>query len=288
MSAPHPASPQASPSVYAMGYTEAERARLMRQAKLLEKPTREIFVSAGLSSGMRVLDFGCGMGDVALLAASIVGPTGRVIGVDRDARAIECGRLRVGSLPVRFEVSDLDGLANLVPSEQPFDAVVGRLVLCHQPDPVAALKSLAALVRPGGLVVFVEPELGCILHTNREHPEATRVADMVKGTLRRAGVHMTLGTQLTRIFYEAGLGWPDTSLHLVMGSGDEFEGYEMWTETVSSLLPLAEKFGIATAAEIDPATVSQRLRRELAEIESSLLCAIHVGAWARTQALRRS
>ncbi|HXX21060.1 MAG TPA: class I SAM-dependent methyltransferase [Candidatus Acidoferrum sp.] len=284
MSTPQPTSPQAPPSGYAMGYTEAERARLMRQAKLFEKPTREIFLSAGLSSGMRVLDFGCGMGDVALLAASIVGPDGQVTGVDRDARAIECARLRVGNSPVRFEVSDLDGLASLASSHGPFDAVVGRLVLCHQPHPVAALRTLAPFVRPGGLIVFVEPELGIIVHTNLARPESIRIADMVKKTLHQAGVQMGLGTQLPRIFYEAGLGWPDTSLHLVMGSGEEFDGYGFWADTVRSLLPLTEKFGIATAAEVDVATVAERLRRELGGIKSSLICAVHVGAWVRTPA----
>jgi ubiquinone/menaquinone biosynthesis C-methylase UbiE len=264
-----------------MGYTDAERARLLRQAKLLERPTREIFLSAGLSAGMRVLDFGCGMGDVALLAASLVGPAGRVVGIDRDGRAIQSARQRIENLPVRFEVCDLDGLATLE-SDEPFDAVVGRLVLCHQPDPAAALRSLVPVVRPGGLIVFMEPELDGTVQHNCDFPERSRCVDLMKKTLRRAGVHMRVATQLPRIFHEAGLGWPDTSLHVVTGSGEEFEGYAYYADTVQSLLPLAEKFGIATAAEVNLATLSERLRQEMVSAKSSLPCGVHVGAWVWT------
>lgn len=92
---------------------------------------------------------------------------------------------------------------------------------------------------------------------------------------------MRVATQLPRIFHEAGLGWPDTSLYVVSGSGDEFEGYAYIADTVASLLPLAEKFGIATAAEVNVATLPQRLRQESASTKSSLFCGVHVGAWVR-------
>jgi hypothetical protein len=67
-----------------------------------------------------------------------------------------------------------------------------------------------------------------------------------------------------------------------MGSGEEFEGYAYCADTVGSLLPLAEKFGIATAAEVNLATLSQRLRQETVSAKSSFLCGVHVGAWVRT------
>ena len=43
---------------------------------------------------MRVLDLGCGMGDVSLLAARLVGPTGSVTGIDRDGVIVEKARER--------------------------------------------------------------------------------------------------------------------------------------------------------------------------------------------------
>ena len=69
---------------YPFQSTNGERQRLMLQDKLVAPLTERLFEKAGITSGMRVLDIGSGSGDVALLVARLVGPTGTVIGVDRD------------------------------------------------------------------------------------------------------------------------------------------------------------------------------------------------------------
>jgi SAM-dependent methyltransferase len=73
---------------YAMGSTDRERQRLMRQGEVLREPLAAAFRAAGIGPGMRVLDIGSGAGDVALLAAELVGPTGSVVGLDRDAASV--------------------------------------------------------------------------------------------------------------------------------------------------------------------------------------------------------
>ena len=74
----------ATRSTYALPATDRERQRLMSQAEMVRPITRRLFVDAGIGPGMRVLDLGCGVGDVSLLLADLVGPTGEVVGVDRD------------------------------------------------------------------------------------------------------------------------------------------------------------------------------------------------------------
>ena len=66
----------------------------MLQGRVLRPYTEKFFRSAGISPGMRVLDLGSGVGDVALLVADIVGPGGRVVGLDRDPAALERARQR--------------------------------------------------------------------------------------------------------------------------------------------------------------------------------------------------
>ena len=75
-------------SPYALGSTDAEHERLIRQATRLAPYTERFFREAGISTGQRVLDIGSGVGDVAMLAAGLVGPSGEVLGVERDARSI--------------------------------------------------------------------------------------------------------------------------------------------------------------------------------------------------------
>src|SRR5580693_7061984 len=84
-------------NAYALGYTDAEHLRLVRQARLLAPFTERLFRDAGVGTAMRVLDIGCGMGDVSMLAAQIVGPSGRVVGVDRDSGALSKARTRADS-----------------------------------------------------------------------------------------------------------------------------------------------------------------------------------------------
>src|SRR6516225_9762741 len=79
---------------YVLGNSAQEQERLKMQGKFLERWSEQFFLLAGLEPGMRVLDLGCGMGDVSLLAARLVGPSGHVTGIDRDPVIIEKARQR--------------------------------------------------------------------------------------------------------------------------------------------------------------------------------------------------
>src|SRR5215472_6743727 len=147
-----------SGSDYEFGSAEDELARLELQGRLLGPATRMIFAEAGIRSGMRVLDLGCGAGDVAFVAADLVGPDGSVVGVDRSPDALARARLRAGQrglTQVQFVEGDIHDPA----PGGPFDAIVGRLVLWAVPDPAAMLRRQATVLRPGGLVVPVEVDL---------------------------------------------------------------------------------------------------------------------------------
>ena len=60
---------------YLFGHSEEETRRLLLQGRLFNPYTRRLLEDAGITSGMKVLDVGSGAGDVALLAAELVGPT---------------------------------------------------------------------------------------------------------------------------------------------------------------------------------------------------------------------
>jgi precorrin-6B methylase 2 len=92
-------SPQHAPS-YPLGYSSNESDRLERQGAFLNELTAEVLKRAGLRPGMRILDVGCGMGDVTLLAALLVGPTGSVVGIDRDAEGMNRARARAAAAEV--------------------------------------------------------------------------------------------------------------------------------------------------------------------------------------------
>ena len=61
---------------YVLGHTPFAIQRLLRLGQICHPFTRSMLVEAGLTTGMRVLDIGCGPGDVSLIAAELVGETG--------------------------------------------------------------------------------------------------------------------------------------------------------------------------------------------------------------------
>src|SRR5580692_6141880 len=117
---------------YALGYTNSEHERLIRQAARIAPSTERLFREAGISPGQRVLDLGSGVGDVAMLVSRIVGPSGEVVGIESDASSIERARARIaeaGFHNVSFTQTDV----NQIVSDKPFDAAVGRFILMFLP-----------------------------------------------------------------------------------------------------------------------------------------------------------
>src|SRR5262249_55967231 len=110
---------------YVLGGTAREHERLIRQARIFNPFTERLFRNAGISRGQRVLDIGSGVGDVAMLVAELVGPTGEVVGVERDAYTLTKARSRVAEAQLRnvsFVKTDVSQVVNEVNSE-PFDVV---------------------------------------------------------------------------------------------------------------------------------------------------------------------
>jgi ubiquinone/menaquinone biosynthesis C-methylase UbiE len=97
-----------------LGNTQAEHERLARQAERFDPLTERFFREAGIGPGQRVLELGSGAGDVAMLVARLVGPTGEVVGVERSADSIAHATSRVkaaGLSNVRFLQTDVAELA---------------------------------------------------------------------------------------------------------------------------------------------------------------------------------
>ncbi len=98
---------------YVLGHSADELERLTRQGQYWSEPTLEVLQRSGVTSGMRVVDVGCGPGDVSLLAATMVGPSGSVWGIDRSPEAIAAARARAkaaGLSNVQFQSGDLNEL----------------------------------------------------------------------------------------------------------------------------------------------------------------------------------
>jgi ubiquinone/menaquinone biosynthesis C-methylase UbiE len=108
-----------------------------------------LFMEAGIGPGMSVLDIGSGAGDVAMLAAELVGPSGRVLGLDLNPAGLAVARERAAAAGLT-NVEFIEADARAVPPGQTFDAAVGRIVLMYMADPAGTLRAVARAVNPGG------------------------------------------------------------------------------------------------------------------------------------------
>jgi SAM-dependent methyltransferase len=262
-----------------MTYPFADRAaedeRLIAQGRLFDPSTRRLLTEAGLTPGMRVLDLGSGSGNVARLAAELVGPGGAVVGIERDPAAVEFARRRTDAAGVEFRVGDVRTLDGV---EGGFDAVVGRLVLMYLPDPAAALRRAAALVRPGGLVCMQEPDLS-YLWAEPQTPLWSEVRGYFLETLAKAGLEPRMGPALYGAFRAAGLPGPNLHVEAFAAGGPDAPAWG-WANVVSGVIPLMELYAVTTRDELDPATLADRLLAGTLASDGCVIGPPMTGAWA--------
>ena len=267
---------------YLLGYSEQERKRLTVQAGLLRGWTERFFRAAGLGPGMRVLDLGCGMGDVSLLAAELVGPNGSIVGIDRDPATLHQARERAVQQGYGEFVSFVETDVNTFQGEELFDAVVGRYVLLYQPDPAATLRRLAVQVPSGGLFVFHELDFGSPVAMWPEPPPLwQRTIQLQAELFRRVGTPPDFGLRLTRTFLDAGLPWPSILAEVPIGGEPGSYLYGWLAELIRSTLPRIEQFNLATAEEIQIDTLASRLEAEAVARRTQLIGPTQFGAWTR-------
>jgi len=271
-------SPKLSNSQYAFGSTDLEHMRLIRQAAALAPFTERFFREAGIGPGQRILDLGSGAGDVAMLAARLVGHTGSVLGIERDAHTIARARMRAagaGFGNITFTQADVAGLEAC----GPFDAVVGRLILAFLPDPVTVLRSLMHVVRPGGVLAFQEVSNAVSLTLNAHLPLVSAAGVLVRDTLQRSGVNVEMGPALYRAFKEAELPPPSLKMEVLLVT-------DSWwmCSMVTSLLPQIERLGLSLRALGDIATLPNRLEEEVAMSNGAVAWLSLVNACAKLPA----
>jgi len=263
---------------YALGSTEAEHERLIRQAARLAPFTERFFRDAGIGTGQRVLDIGSGVGDVAMLAAKLVGPSGEVVGVERDAGTLARARARVAEARLQ-NVTFIQSDVSQILAYRPFDAVAGRFILQFLPDPVAVLRSLSGLVRPGGVVAFHEVSWAPFLLLASRLPLWSTGVSLAHEAFRCSGANTEMGFALYQIFQDAGLSAPNMSLEMPLGNDPDFT---RWVpDVVGSLLPLARKFNLPLEPLGDLNTLPDRIHAEVAASKSVVTWMALVGAWCR-------
>ena len=263
---------------YALGRSEAEYERLVEQGDVMRPMTERLFRAAGLGPGMRVLDVGCGVGEVSALLSELVGPSGSVLGIDLDGEALDRARQRCVDLGLT-NVSFQQGDARQIPEGRSFDAAAGRFVLMYMADPTEGLRQLAEAIRPGGVLVFHE-WVGNQPSAGPDQPQLAAFQQLLSRTFAQSGAHVAIGRELPMLMRDAGLEpGPETICEVLMGPPQTPLAQRRWPLFARSMMDKIVRYGIASEAEMDQQIAA--LRQEWQHQEHLVpLSWLMVGAWA--------
>jgi SAM-dependent methyltransferase len=267
-------------TTYALGHSSAEIERLKNQAVMLRPITERLLRSAGIDAGVRVLDLGCGAGDVSMLAAELVGPAGIVVGIDRSQEVLNVARKRTQEARLR-QISFVHASVEEFSAGEPFDLVIGRYILVHQPEPVALLRKAAHLVRPGGALAFHEVRMGSITKSFPYVPLWDLTTDLVRIALQSSVPNYDGADRLGGHFSEAGLPYPHLFCEELVGGSADSPLYGSLAELLQTLKPQLERMRIMPAETIAMDGLESRLRDAVIKARSQIYGPAQVCAWAR-------
>jgi ubiquinone/menaquinone biosynthesis C-methylase UbiE len=268
-----------SATIYALGHSSAEIQRLKNQAAMLRPITERLLRNAGIDAGLRVLDLGCGAGDVSILAAELVGPAGSIVGIDRNQDVINLARERAQEAGLR-QISFVRASVEDFFTDEPFDLVIGRYILVHQPEPVAVLRNAMRLVRPGGALAFHEIRMDDITSFPTV-PLWDLTANLVQTAIQSSRPNYLGADRLVAHFSKAGLPCPHLFSEKLIGGGTDSPLYGALAELMHTLHPQLESMGIMPTKTIATEELESRLRDAVVEARSQIYGPGQVCAWAR-------
>lgn len=243
--------------------------------------TRRFLTEAGIGPGMRVLEIGCGNGEVTQLIAELVGDTGSIVAVDQSEKALSTARERLSSegyAPIEFAALDLSGdLVELAsyPRES-FDGLVGRRVLMYLKKPGAVVGRLSGWLKSAGLAVFEETDSTMVPARTGAMPAHDQALDWLKGMLLSEGANPAMGFDLPATLVQAGLNFEKVRAEAVIqGQGTQFP--------LSDLLKMLQariiESGVASQSELE--CLCDRIETECSDPTRVYVSEMSFCAWAR-------
>jgi len=205
-------SPIGAPSgAYSLATGEAAVRRLRMLHHVYSPAGRRILLQAGLTPGMQVADFGCGVGAVTRMLAEMVGPSGRVTAIDVSAAQLDQarGHCAAGGL-ANVTFVEASATASTLPRNS-VDLAYCRFLLLHLTDPIACLQEMYAVLKPGGILVV---EDGDLTAAGSVPPSAIGAfADLFARLGPTRGLDYALSRNLYHLVQAAGFPVVDIEIH---------------------------------------------------------------------------
>lgn len=241
--------------------------------------TRRYLSAAGVGEGMRVLELGCGNGEVTKELARLVGSQGLVVTLDRNGTMLEnVSRSFPENLAEQTVFIQVDVTGSLEPLKPhlraPFDAIVCRRLLMYLKSPAATLARFAPFITQHGIIVVEEADMSMAPRSTLEAPAQDKAVAWIKEMLAKEDANSAIGLQLPDILGDAGFDVTNIGAEAVIeGQGAQF--------LLNDLLSLIQHrlIVLSIATEIDIQTTITDIIYEQESIDNVYISAMSFYAY---------
>ena len=247
-------------------------------------PSARFFGDVGINPRARVLDVGCGNGDLSRYVAGLAGPGGEVVAIDRSEQALAMARtinVEAGAAHIQYRAVDLSGD---LPDLGRFDAIVGRRVLMYLPDAAKTLKRLVAMANPDAVLAFQEHARAGLPAGLGDLELHRQLYDWNWSTVAAEGGDVGLALRLAELMQQLGLSVEQARGEAVLLHPDQPSFLPTLTH---AMLPRIVERGIATVEQIDPDTLAQRIENEHRAVGGTIVWDLAFLVAARGQLVSR-
>jgi ubiquinone/menaquinone biosynthesis C-methylase UbiE len=217
---------------YLLGDSPAEIRHLVEQAEVYAHEATELFDLIGVDAGTGAIDLGCGVLGVLHLLAERVGATGRVVGLDREARMIEAGRQLAEQQGLAVEFIEADATATGLP-DRSFDLVHARTLLLNVQNPHEIVDEMVRIAKPGGVIAVQEPDAAA-WSCDPPHPAFDILRAAIISAYRQTGKDFNIGRRIARMLRAAGLD--DVHVRATARVTHSGEYYQTFLLTIANLV----------------------------------------------------
>jgi ubiquinone/menaquinone biosynthesis C-methylase UbiE len=219
-----------------------------------------LFIDSGIRKGMRVLDVGCGTGDLSVMASELVGDTGEVVGFDISQDALTAAKKAVSKKHLSAVTFILADIAKLPDDLGTFDVIIGRRVLMYQSDTAHSIDSLRLFLSKNGKRVFQESDrIACASFSSPMLPLHTKVQNWIWDTVAKEGGNTHIGMRLYSEMKNAGLRISLLRAEAILHTYESGSDLGWVAKMMASRM---FKHSIVTAKELDVETLEDRLQEE--------------------------
>lgn len=212
------------------------------------KFTRKLLLESGIKEGWRILDVGCGSGEVSLLASELINGKGEIIGIDVNAASIQIAQTRAAEENVtNVQFVDMP-IENAAKELGTFDLIIGRRILMYLPNLFQAIEALTKILKSNGRMVFQESDAMVAETSATTFPLHTKAQQYVWQTVASEQGNIHIGSEMYSLFTKAGLKVKNLEAEAVLQTAETGSDLAWLLQMMEERIIQA---GIATKRELE-------------------------------------